>query len=76
MPGDDHQEQQQQLSRPRRGLEDMPCVQQRAEPEKRLLRGSPEAHEQIPKNWTVSYLYCWSLVSLGSDCDGAPVLPS
>lgn len=37
---------------------------------------SLQDYGQTPNNWTLSCLYCWSLVWLSSDCDYALVLPS
>ena len=37
---------------------------------------SPEDCKWIPDNWTLGYLYFWSMVLLCSDCDCIQILPS
>ena len=74
---DGRQEQQQQRSGVGWSLEDKLGVLQRAELENDpSLSRSPGDYELSPDNWTLSYLYSWSLVLLGSDSERDLVLPS
>ena len=80
LPWDDNQEQHQQWSggnpEPRR--QGMCAAEGR---DKEMTQATWKNLEDCeswcvnPRYWTLSYLYCWSLVLIWSDCDCALVLP-